>query len=198
MVSHQQIGSVVDSDSTPTYHPTSGSSRGRGHGRMSGSRIQCQLCGKTWHLIDHCYHRFDAKYKSTGYRSPQENVCMLGNGSLMPSWELVFSLLMSSPTMASYGNWVFSPSPTLANVWFNPFCTTLQPKSASTTTSVLSPNPQAYVATPDIVGDNAWYPDSSATHHLTHSASIREQSTPYNAPSKVYVDSRCASSRINS
>lgn len=29
---------------------------GRGHGRMSGRRISCQLCGKPRHFVDKCYH----------------------------------------------------------------------------------------------------------------------------------------------
>ncbi|KAK5775509.1 hypothetical protein PVK06_043406 [Gossypium arboreum] len=56
MVTHEQTTLVVESDSTSTYRPTSSSLRGRGRGRMSDSRIQCQLCGKTRHLVDRCYH----------------------------------------------------------------------------------------------------------------------------------------------
>ncbi|KAK5820191.1 hypothetical protein PVK06_025237 [Gossypium arboreum] len=85
MVTHQQNASVVNNDSTPAYCPALGSSHGHGHGRMSGSHIQCQLYGKTGYLVDHCYHRFDVTYKSTGYRPPQKNVCMFGNGSSMSS-----------------------------------------------------------------------------------------------------------------
>ena len=35
----------------------------RGHGGRSGGRhIYCQLCGKTGHLVDRCYHRFDRNF----------------------------------------------------------------------------------------------------------------------------------------
>ncbi|KAK5824568.1 hypothetical protein PVK06_019348 [Gossypium arboreum] len=74
MVTHQQNASMVNSDETPTYHLTSGSSHGHGRGSMFASSIQCQLCGKVGHFVYRCYHRFDATYKSTGYRPPQENV----------------------------------------------------------------------------------------------------------------------------
>lgn len=43
--------------------------------------IQCQLCGKSGHLVDRCYHRFDASYKSIGYRPPpvpQANLSLFG------------------------------------------------------------------------------------------------------------------------
>ncbi|KAE8679934.1 Phospholipase D p1 [Hibiscus syriacus] len=36
-----------------------GRSTGRGRGR---ARLQCQLCGKTSHLVDRCWHRFDEDF----------------------------------------------------------------------------------------------------------------------------------------
>lgn len=53
--------------------------------------------------------------------------------------------------------------------------------------SSVAPQSKVYVATPDTIGDNSWYPDSGATHHLTHSATVLGDSTSYNGPSKVYV-----------
>ncbi|TYI46569.1 hypothetical protein E1A91_D13G115300v1, partial [Gossypium mustelinum] len=38
--------------------------RSRGRGLSFRSRVQCQLCGKSGHLVDRCYHRFDASYKN--------------------------------------------------------------------------------------------------------------------------------------
>ncbi|KAG8490244.1 hypothetical protein CXB51_016084 [Gossypium anomalum] len=80
-------GSNINSDSPPAYRPTT-VSRGRSHGRSSGSRIQCQLCGKMGHLVDRCYHCFDSSYKNTGYRPPysQTNVCMFGQGAPFSPW----------------------------------------------------------------------------------------------------------------
>ncbi|KAA3453366.1 retrovirus-related Pol polyprotein from transposon TNT 1-94 [Gossypium australe] len=48
-------------------------------------------------------------------------------------------------------------------------------------------HPQAYIVTPEIVGGNAWYLDSGATHYLTHSATSLSESISYNGPGKVYV-----------
>lgn len=35
--------------------------------------------------------------------------------------------------------------------------------------------------------DNAWYPDSSATHHLTYNTASLGDTAVYEGPSKVYV-----------
>lgn len=64
------------------------------------------------------------------------------------------------------------------------------PKSANAPLNpahVLSSSTQAYIATLDIVGDNAWYPDSGAIYHLTHSPAALGESAPYSGPGKVYV-----------
>ncbi|MBA0646490.1 hypothetical protein Goklo_014454 [Gossypium klotzschianum] len=39
----------------------------RHRGCLSVSCLQCQLCGKTGHLVDQCYYRFDVFYKSVSY-----------------------------------------------------------------------------------------------------------------------------------
>ncbi|MBA0650522.1 hypothetical protein Goklo_017934, partial [Gossypium klotzschianum] len=57
----------ADSTQQPPYRPNSAPGRGRGCGCSSSSHIQCQLYGKTGHLVDHCYHQFDITYKSTAY-----------------------------------------------------------------------------------------------------------------------------------
>ncbi|KAG8493859.1 hypothetical protein CXB51_011355 [Gossypium anomalum] len=150
---------------SPAYRPPS-NTRGRGRGRSSGSRFQCQLCGKQGHLVDRCYYRFDASYKSAGYKpppQPQANVCMYGSGSSQPGW-------------------YFSPVP--VPTWPNSSLVNA-PQPTSATSSVSSS--QALIATPDVVSDNAWYPDSGATHHLTHSPASMGESTSYNSPGKVYV-----------
>ncbi|MBA0818004.1 hypothetical protein Gohar_025573, partial [Gossypium harknessii] len=47
--------------------------------------------------------------------------------------------------------------------------------------------PQAYLATPETVADNSWYPDSGATHHLTNSVTTIEDGGAYKGPGKVFV-----------
>ncbi|MBA0809652.1 hypothetical protein Gohar_025288 [Gossypium harknessii] len=72
VVTHHQANSTVASMSSLAYYPasTAGHPCGRRRGRSFGSRIQCQLCGKTCHLVDRYYHWFDATYKSASYRPP--------------------------------------------------------------------------------------------------------------------------------
>lgn len=57
-------------------------------------------------------------------------------------------------------------------------------------------NSQAYVATLDTVGDTAWYPNFSATHHLTNSVASMSESTPYSGSGMVYVGNGVAVSII--
>lgn len=46
---------------------------------------------------------------------------------------------------------------------------------------------EATFATPEIVADSAWYPDSGATNRITNSSSSMAQSTPYNGSGKVLM-----------
>ncbi|MBA0729500.1 hypothetical protein Golax_025585, partial [Gossypium laxum] len=69
LVSSQVTNTVNENVSTPEYRPSSNNRR-LGRGRSYGPRVQCQLCGKSGHFVDRCYHRFDASYKSIGYRPP--------------------------------------------------------------------------------------------------------------------------------
>ncbi|KAG8483654.1 hypothetical protein CXB51_023307 [Gossypium anomalum] len=171
---------VSDSNSPPSYRPNS-NTRGRGRGRFSSSRVQCQLCGRSGHLVDRCYYRFDTTYKSTNYRPPppQANMCLFSNGTSSP-W--LPSPIMGAPQHAHQG-WFGSP----ANVssWPNPFAVGSSQHGGSPTT--VPSQPQALLATPDSVADNTWYPDSGATHHLTNSPAALSDSSSYPGPGKVYV-----------
>ncbi|KAG8501711.1 hypothetical protein CXB51_004699 [Gossypium anomalum] len=60
------------------------------------------------------------------------------------------------------------------------------PERASTPTPPAA-QPNAFLATAETVAGNAWYPDSGATHHLTHSVGSLGDSTSCNEPSIVYV-----------
>ncbi|KAG8474677.1 hypothetical protein CXB51_031133 [Gossypium anomalum] len=107
--------SAINSDSPPAYYPIT-APRGRGRGRSSGSRIQCQLNEKMGHLVDRCYHRFDSSYKSTDYRPPpssQVNVCTFGQGASILPW------------MASSLNTFLPVAPYLQPGWFIPPTSTL-------------------------------------------------------------------------
>ncbi|KAG8479747.1 hypothetical protein CXB51_029269 [Gossypium anomalum] len=179
-----QQASDADSNSrSSSYRPSI--TRGHGRGRSSGGRVQCQLCGKLGHLVDRCYHRFDASYKNTGYRPPpQANMCVYGSGSspwIQPSVPMMPSM-MPAPWSPSPG-WAYQATPSPS--WTNPFISNpLQPAAAAPSTT---PQSNAYLATAETVGDNAWSPDSGATHHLTHSASNLGESPSQSGPGKVYV-----------
>ncbi|KAG8497686.1 hypothetical protein CXB51_007144 [Gossypium anomalum] len=143
----------------------------------------CQLCGKQGHLVDRCYYRFDASYKSTGYKPPppsQANICMYGTGSSMVHW-VSSPVPFSNAASSTPSGWYFPPVPN----WPHPVLATSSPPVSATPPATTPP--QALIATPEIVDDNAWYPDSGATHHLTHSASSVGESTTYNSLGKVYV-----------
>ncbi|KAL4354348.1 hypothetical protein GQ457_06G012990 [Hibiscus cannabinus] len=47
--------------------------------------------------------------------------------------------------------------------------------------------PTTFVATPEMVDDNAWYPDSGATHHLTKDASNLQPTTTFQGSGNVQV-----------
>ncbi|KAK5840087.1 hypothetical protein PVK06_008956 [Gossypium arboreum] len=94
-----------------------------------------------------------------------------------------FSSLMPAfpPIMNSQGSWVFS-SPTF-QTWTNLFHSPKQTMSVPTTPS----NSQAYVTTPDTVGDNVRSLDSGATYHLRHFTTSTSESTLYSGPGMVHV-----------
>ncbi|KAG8487351.1 hypothetical protein CXB51_021004 [Gossypium anomalum] len=173
---------VSASNSPPSYRPNS-NSRGRGRGRFSSSRVQCQLCGRSGHLVDRCYYRFDTTYKSMNYRPPppppQANMCLFGSGTSSP-W-------MSSPIMGAlqHAHQGWFGSSTNVSSWPNPFAVGSGQHGGSPTT--VPSHPQALLATPDTVADNTWYPDSGATHHLTNSPDVLSDSSSYPGPGKCQV-----------
>ncbi|MBA0786924.1 hypothetical protein Gotri_026889, partial [Gossypium trilobum] len=174
VVSHQSSETYVDNGSIPAYRPSS-ASRGCGRGRSSNSRIQCQLCGKAGHLVDRCYYRFDSSYKSNNFRPPpQVNFCMISPGSPTVQW--------SPPTQKNVQwcppGWCFPNLP--PSIWPNSFAGST-PSQVNMPTSGIA-QPQAYVATPETVADNSWYPDSGATHHLTNSATSLSDNEAYKSP----------------
>ncbi|KAG8475425.1 hypothetical protein CXB51_032251 [Gossypium anomalum] len=96
------------------------------------------------------------------------------------------SPLNAFPPVAPYlqPGWFIPPA--LAPTW-----SSSSSQSGSTLTSS-NTQPQAYIATPETVSDNAWYPDSGAIHYITHSPTAIDESSPYNGPGKVYVSNGTA------
>lgn len=179
MVSHQSSEASNNTGSIPAYRPSS-SNRGRGRGRSANSRIQCQLCGRAGHLVDRCYYRFDSSYKSNNYRPPpQANFCMVSSAPTTVPW--------SPPAQQNVQwcppGWCFSATPT--SIWPNSFVGSPSQQVNMPTSGITQP--QAYVATPETVADNSWYPNSGATHHLTNSATTISDGESYKGPGKVFV-----------
>ncbi|KAL4310209.1 hypothetical protein GQ457_01G001580 [Hibiscus cannabinus] len=163
--------------------------RGRGRGRFSSSRPQCQLCGKPGHLVERCYRRFDISFKNDSSRAPQHS------GNRAP--QALYSVLGSDGVSSS--NMMYYYAPVSHHVSQLPSQNQFVPAIAHSTPSVSFPppivavagstmvqqasTPQALIATPEVVDDNAWYPDSGATHHLTKDVSNLQVGSTY--PSTV-------------
>ncbi|MBA0554479.1 hypothetical protein Golob_013578, partial [Gossypium lobatum] len=107
---------------------------------------------KTGHLVDRCYYRFDVFYKSVSYRPP-----------------LQANACEFAHVTTSYWSNSFNAMPQSTNAPFSP-------------TLILGSSPQAYISTPNTIGDNAWYPNSSATRYLTYSTTSMGESAPYSGP----------------
>ncbi|KAL4308194.1 hypothetical protein GQ457_01G001570 [Hibiscus cannabinus] len=166
---------------------------GRGRGRFSSSRPQCQLCGKPGHLVERCYRRFDISFKNDSSRAPQHS------GNRAP--QALYSVLGSDGV--SSGNMMYYYAPVSHHVSQLPSQNQFVPAIAHSTPSVSFPppivvvagstmvqqasTPQALIATPEVVDDNAWYPDSGATHHLTKDVSSLQVGSTYPSTGMVQV-----------
>ncbi|KAL4383320.1 hypothetical protein GQ457_15G008320 [Hibiscus cannabinus] len=201
----------IENSGFNTSDNSSGVYRGRGRGRFSSSRPQCQLCGKPGHLVERCYRRFDISFKNDSSRAPQHS------GNRTP--QALYSVLGSDGI--SSGNMMYYPAPVSHHV---PQLPSNQSQLVSHHVSQLSPiqnqfvsaqyptpgygqlaqylpavavagstmlqqpsTPQALLATPEVVDDNAWYPDSGATHHLTKDVSNLQVSNTYPSTGMVQV-----------
>ncbi|PPD77240.1 hypothetical protein GOBAR_DD25830 [Gossypium barbadense] len=75
-------------------------------------------------------------------------------------------------------------SPTM-NTWASSYVN--HPTQHVVPSSSVVSYPYTLIATPNTVEDPAWYPNSGATHHLTHSAASLSENLSYNEPGMVYV-----------
>ncbi|KAH1097139.1 hypothetical protein J1N35_014060 [Gossypium stocksii] len=97
---------------------------------------------------------------------------MFGNIASALLWP---AMSMPVPTMSTQPGWFFPP--TQVPTWTNLFTT---PSSQHVHTPIpATPSSQVFIATPNSVSDNTWYPDSGATHHLTNSTTSLTDSTSY-------------------
>ncbi|XP_039034466.1 uncharacterized protein LOC120170596 isoform X2 [Hibiscus syriacus] len=82
----------------------------------------------------------------------------------LASWLLSTNFAQMVPQISSYPALAYQSgvSATLSGIFH------MIPQFTPTASVSSQANSQAHIATPEIVDDNAWYPDSGATHHLTN------------------------------
>ncbi|KAL4291502.1 hypothetical protein GQ457_14G002390 [Hibiscus cannabinus] len=157
-----------------TSDSNSGVYRGRGRGRFSSSRPHCQLCvlGSDGAPSDNMVY----------YSAPVTHHV----SQLPPQNQFVPAIAHSTPS-ASF------PSPIGSHVTsVTPGCGQLAQYLptvvvAGSTMVQQASTPQALIATPEIVDDNAWYPNSGATHHLTKDIGNLQVGSTYPSTSMVQV-----------
>ncbi|GMI87432.1 hypothetical protein HRI_002412500 [Hibiscus trionum] len=148
------------------------SDRGRGFrsgqfrgGRFRGrARPQCQICGKLGHFADSCWHRFDEQYKGTSSQqshpadAPQANNCQ---------YQMVDDENGYEPFVDTTVGTANEPD--------------IQQRSDGAA--------QVNALTTSGVGSSSawWYPDSGATHHVTHSKSLLHSALPYVGHGRVHL-----------
>ncbi|XP_040959284.1 uncharacterized protein [Gossypium hirsutum] len=165
-------------------------SRGRRRGRSS-SRIQCQLCGKIGHTVDRCYHRFDPSFKGNAFRPFPSPPFVVSMPTSLPV-QAMYSMCAPPSLLGGYASSWATPGPyhTTALMYTgligstmtpspNTHLNTRLPPQTDASTGSVSQTPQAHIATPALLDDNAWYPDSGATHHLTSFETSLTSSVPY-------------------
>ncbi|KAE8697187.1 putative DEAD-box ATP-dependent RNA helicase 29-like [Hibiscus syriacus] len=177
LVLHSREGNAAETDSCGTQDANTGSSQGhlsrgqsnsyRGRGRGSNNnRPQCQLCGRFGYVVQKCYHHFDINYTGvSGSESLTENGSKSTVYFPFPYAPGYYSFPGFSPgfaSNASYDSHGTSPS-------------FLTPSSASYVSTVPKNSGSSSAASPDYL----WYPDTSATHHVTNDMFVFKSGTHY-------------------
>ncbi|KAG8473650.1 hypothetical protein CXB51_035527 [Gossypium anomalum] len=157
-------------------------SRGRGRSRFRGmSRPQCQICGKMGHVARRCFYRYDSTFDDEAT-----------NDSGSPSF--------GSTVHAGTGNFSahlchtnqFTPNSYPPGTQFVP-STLYQPvlhlpvASSAGPPIALQTSVASTTATPSVVSDLLWYPDSGATAHMTSDPVKLTNCTSYTGQGKVLV-----------
>ncbi|KAL4383297.1 hypothetical protein GQ457_15G010400 [Hibiscus cannabinus] len=212
VVVQQQQQTTSNSHAQP-IQPAYTNSRGRG--RFSSSRPQCQLCGKPGHLVERCYRRFYISFKNdssrapqhSGNRTPQALYSVLGSDGISSGNMMYYpanqSQLVSHhvPQLPSNQSQLVSHHvsqlPPIQNQFvsaqyptpgYGQLAQYLHAVAVAGSTMLQQPStPQALLATPEVVDDNAWYPDSGATHHLTKDVSNLQVGNTYPSTGMVQV-----------
>lgn len=164
-IDNAQIKARSNSSSPAFFNSNKGQVRGvrnaRGHvcGWNSNNRPQCQLCRRTCHLAPQCWHRFDQSFGGPSQAFSQTPGAQIGAGR-------------GNAPQAYFGQ--VQPSTTPGD---------------AITTAYQAQMYQNYLAhaTPKMVYDPTWYPDSGATAHITPDMSNLGNHTNYIGSDKVIV-----------
>lgn len=137
-------------------------SRGHGHSRFRGmSCPQCQICSKMGHVARQCFYIYDSTFddettNDSGSPSSRSRV-HAGTGNFSAHLFHTNQFTSDSYPLETH----FVPSTIYQPVLYPPVASSAGPPTALQT-SVASTT-----ATPSVVSDPLWYPDSGATTHMT-------------------------------
>ncbi|KAL9438517.1 hypothetical protein AB3S75_024229 [Citrus x aurantiifolia] len=137
----------------PNFHPSA---------NMHADELPtiCQICHKTGHAADECWHRYDD--------NPQPSPRHFGRGRSFGSKAAYTANFDPSLTYAA---------PSTEEQYAAPY-STYNPLSYSSYPSTDAVIPEAYLTNYEGPADEGWYLDSGATHHLTNSMAnmnVREE-----------------------
>ncbi|KAE8715856.1 Chloride channel protein CLC-a [Hibiscus syriacus] len=138
-----------------------GGYRGRGRGRFNNSnRPQCQLCGKFGHIVQRCYRHFDRDFTGVANEDQSAEQWKKPSEHIIPVNGHAYNHTLNSHVMNTF------PGDCVAH-----------PTSTEGQESFVHTAPIAFVSTvPSMAPAHSvpkhsnvlWYPDTSATHHVSN------------------------------
>jgi histone deacetylase 1/2 len=175
----------------PNYHPYYGSNRGRGgrngkgRGRTGNGRTtpnnntQCQICYKPNHTAIDCWHRTNPQFQAQNqqFQVPNPMVPQAPPPGYFQEAYGPFSGQNFPPSFGrTYGYGVPSFNPWMVS---NP---TYRPSAQ------LNAPPAAMMAQGSTSNqNNAWYPDSGASYHVTADARNIQEQAPLNTTDQIFM-----------
>jgi len=158
---HTDLVDLTSSSHIPSYSSGfrgNGFRNGRGRGRGCFGNTKCQVCFKFGHLASMCYHRFDQQY--------QVSITHDFQGYAWGPYGL-----------SSQGG---APPYGYTNPWIRPqFPSPIRPQAN------LQPNAMLANSFPSF--NNAWFPDSGASLHVTNSSQNIQQQVPFEGPDQIFI-----------
>ena len=150
---------------------------GRGRGRSSNRRVYCQLCGKSGHFADKCYHRFDRNFQriiNSGFGRFNNGDGQSKSKAYMPTFSGFNGAYMNnlgSVPSACYSNFPQPVPSAFPGAYYSNF----------------PPQPDNLSQSSASAADPAWFVDSSATNHITSNLGNLYIHIPYIGDDKVAI-----------